>query len=99
MPKGVDVFLAGGVAVIEFADPAARGPGLAALLKAGGPSGVRKSTAGVRPAYIVAEEVARAAGLLDDPTPVRAQVPPDEPVKPPVKRSRAHHKPDPETAG
>lgn len=64
MPQGVEVFVEGGVATVEFVDPEKRNAGLNALLRAGGQS-VGKVTR-PRPAYVVSEDVARAAGLLDD---------------------------------
>lgn len=63
MPQGVEVLVEDGYATVEFVDPAKRGPGLNALLQAGGDQ-VQKVTR-PRNGYVVPEDVARAAGLLD----------------------------------
>jgi hypothetical protein len=65
MPAGVEVLIEDGVAEIVFVDRAKRGPGLTALLAAGGAESVQKVTR-PRSAYRVPEVVARAAGLLDE---------------------------------
>lgn len=64
MPQGVDVVVDDGVALVDFRGPGTRGPGLAALIAAGGRP--RKVTrGGPRPRYEVAESAAKRAGLLD----------------------------------
>ncbi|MCV7424347.1 hypothetical protein H7K45_27750 [Mycobacterium yunnanensis] len=74
MPQGVEVFVEGGVATVEFVDREKRVDGLNALLQAGGQQ-VRKVTR-PRQAYVVPEDVARAAGLLDDAVDDDADTPP-----------------------
>lgn len=67
MPAGVDVIVDGGVATIDFVDRSLLGPGLAKLLSVAPAELVHKRTrGGPRPTYVVPEEYARAAGLLDD---------------------------------
>lgn len=65
MPAGVDVTVVDGVAEVAFLDPGAVGPGVGALLAAGGRDAVTVSTAGLVTRYRVPESVAAAAGLLD----------------------------------
>lgn len=73
MPAGVDVVVEDGFAVIDFVDRATRGPGLAALLKVGGPGLVEVVTrVGRRRLYVVPEGNAREAGLIDAPAPKKA---------------------------
>lgn len=67
MASGVDVDIVDGVAYIEFADPAVKHAYLPKLLEAGGPQGVKLDTGGTRRTYIVSEDTAKAAGLVDKP--------------------------------
>ncbi|CAA0134555.1 Uncharacterised protein [Mycolicibacterium vanbaalenii] len=77
MPAGVESVVEDGVATIEFVDPSVRGVGLARLLEHAPADQVSKVTR-PRVAYIVPEEFARAAGLLDAAAePVVAQQWPD----------------------
>lgn len=68
MPEGIAVVVEDGHATIEFVDQSKRGEALNKLLKAGGPDAVHKVTR-PRVAYTVPEDVARAAGLLDEAVP------------------------------
>lgn len=65
MPEGIAVVVEDGMATIEFVDRSKRGHALAMLLEVGGPDSVTKVTR-PRNLYTVPEEVARAAGLLDE---------------------------------
>lgn len=67
MPEGVDVVVEDGIATIDFVDPAKKGPGIEALLLAGGPVSDPLTRTGPRELYQTTEENARAAGLLDEP--------------------------------
>ena len=82
MPQGVNVEVHGdGTAVIEFVDPAQRGPGLAALLAIGGPETIEVDTrSGPRTRYTVPEGNAREAGLLDGAATAPVSKPEPEPV-------------------
>lgn len=64
MPAGVESVVQDGLATIEFVDHAQRGVGLARLLEFAPADQVQKVTR-PRPAYVVPERYARAAGLLD----------------------------------
>lgn len=69
MPEGIAVDIDEGRAVIDFIDAGKRGPGVQALIDAGGPQAVEvDSRTGPRKLYIVDEKVARDAGLLDEDT-------------------------------
>lgn len=69
MPEGIAVDIDEGRAVIDFIDAGKRGPGVQALIDAGGPEAVEVDTrTGPRKLYIVDEKVARDAGLVDDDT-------------------------------
>ena len=64
--NGVDVVVDDGVATFDFRERGTRGPGLAALIAAGGKP--RKVTrGGPRPRYEVDEQAARRAGMLAEP--------------------------------
>lgn len=65
MAKGVSVDIADGVATLAFSDAQTRGEALAKLLDLGGPNAVRKDTGGTQATYIVSEELATEAGLVD----------------------------------
>lgn len=68
MPQGVEVYVEGGFATIDFVDRTLRGPGLSRLIDSGGPSIIEKMTrSGPRVQYRVPEGNAREAGLLDTP--------------------------------
>lgn len=68
MPDGIHVDLDDGVATVEFLDPALRGPALGVLLGIGGAASIKTITReGPRVKYRVSEELARQAGLLDEP--------------------------------
>lgn len=78
MPEGVEVTVQDGTATVVFTDPALRGDGITALLTAAeSPVDVQKVTLPEQ-AYVVPEDVARQAGLLDGtsvtPTPKPAAV-------------------------
>lgn len=79
MPQGVETVLEDGFAIIDFVNPARRGPGLARLLEVGGPGTIDVITReGPRRKYRVPEGNAREAGFIDDP----AQLPPPAPPVP-----------------
>ena len=69
MPTGVETFVDGeGFAVLDFVDPARRGPALAKLIEIGGPESIETITRdGPRRKYRVPEGNASAAGLIDSP--------------------------------
>lgn len=93
MPDGVAVTVAGGFALIEFLDPALRGPGVARLIEVGGASTIQKRTL-PRPAYVVPEGNARAAGLLDTaPAPMTSAPVADPPAAGKPKRPRKPRQP------
>lgn len=71
MADGVDVDIVDGVAYVEFADTAIKNAFLPKLLDAGGPQGVKVDTGGTRRTYIVSEETAKTAGLVDKPKSTR----------------------------
>lgn len=74
MPNGVETFVDGGFATVDFVDPKLRGEGLAKLTAIGGPESVETITRdGPRRKYRVPEGNAREAGLVDSPldAPVR----------------------------
>lgn len=84
MPAGVEVVVEDGFAVIDFVDPATRGPGLASLLKVGGPGTVEVVTrVGPRRLYVVPEGNAREAGLIDAPKKAPAKKPTPKPAPEP----------------
>lgn len=71
MPAGVDVILEDGFATV-IPTPGLRGAVLSSLLAAvDHPSLIRTDTSGPRRAYVVLEEDARKAGLIDTPKPTR----------------------------
>lgn len=74
MPTGVETFIDGeGFAVLDFVDPARRGPALAKLIAIGGPESIETITRdGPRRKYRVPEGNASAAGLIDTPVAVTA---------------------------
>lgn len=69
MPSGVETFVDGeGFAVLDFVDPARRGPALAKLIEIGGPESIETITRdGPRRKYRVPEGNASDAGLIDTP--------------------------------
>lgn len=72
MPAGVDVLVEDGYATIAFIDSSQKGTALSRLLAIGGPAAIEVLTReGPRRAYRVPECNARAAGLLDEPAPVK----------------------------
>lgn len=71
MPAGVEVIVEDGFATVT-PEPAERGRVLTALLAAvDEPSQIRTDTSGTRRSYVVLEQDARTAGLLDE-KPVKA---------------------------
>lgn len=67
MPAGVEVVIEDGFATVT-PEPAQRGRVLTALLAVvDDPSQIRTDTSGRRRAYVVLEQDAREAGLLDEP--------------------------------
>lgn len=73
---GIDVAVRDGFAIIDFVDPALRGPALAKLADIGGGESIESFTRGTpRKVYRVPEGNAREAGLLDDGTEVDALEP------------------------
>ena len=81
MPEHATVEVDDGTARITFANNKARGAGLDALVRAGGPRSIRTDTSGPKPTYIVAETVATDAGLVDKPRPRRKRKPKTEPAE------------------
>lgn len=68
MPEGVEAYVDGGFATLEFSDLSQRGPALAKLAQIGGPESIETDTrSGARFRYRVPEGNAREAGLLDSP--------------------------------
>lgn len=66
MPKGVETFVEGGFATVDFVDPNLKGAALAKLIEIGGPESVEVITRdGPRRKYRVPEGNADAAGLVD----------------------------------
>jgi hypothetical protein len=78
MPRGVDVELDNGTALIDFTDPSLRGPTLGRLKLLGARVGV--DTSGRRKRYRVSEGAAVAVGVVDVP---RISEPPPKPAPPP----------------
>lgn len=75
MPDGVEVIVEDGFATVT-PEPAERGRVLAALLAAvDEPSQIRTDTGGRRRAYVVLEQDARKAGLLDQRKPAVRKTP------------------------
>ncbi|GFG68096.1 hypothetical protein MKUB_55860 [Mycobacterium kubicae] len=73
---GIDVAVRDGFAIIDFVDPALRGPALAKLVEIGGGASIESFTRGTpRKVYRVPEGNAREAGLLTDATTVDALQP------------------------
>lgn len=71
MPNGVETFVDGGFATVDFVNPALRGPALAKLIEIGGPESIQTITRdGPRRKYTVPEGNAREAGLIDGPADV-----------------------------
>ena len=67
MPEGIITTIEDGFAVIDFIDPALRGPGLNRLIAAYGPEIIETLTrTGPRRLYRVPEGNAREVGLLDE---------------------------------
>lgn len=81
MPQGVAVDVEDGFATIEFVDRSKRGQGLTTLLALTSPDNIEKQTR-PRTAYRVPVDVARAAGLLDEPTEPAEDVAVDETTEP-----------------
>lgn len=74
MPAGVHVELDEGFAHIQFLDKEVAGTGLAALIKVAGPGFIEiDSRSGERKIYIVPEDFAIQAGLVDAPKKTRAK--------------------------
>jgi hypothetical protein len=68
MPNGVETFVDGGFATIDFVDSSLRGSALAKLIAIGGPESVETITRdGPRRKYRVPEGNASEAGLIDNP--------------------------------
>lgn len=80
MPEGVEVLVEDGFATIEFPDRSKRGVALAQLFEHAPADEVRKVTY-PRPGYVVPEQYARAAGLLDGEVPSAPERTPD-PIEP-----------------
>lgn len=67
MPAGIAVIIEDGFAVIDFVDPAQRGPGLQRIIEKFGPEIIETMTrSGPRRLYRIPEGNAREAGLLDE---------------------------------
>ena len=70
MPAGVVTVVEDGFALIDFVDPAQRGPGLQRLISLYGAEIIETLTrSGPRRIYRVPEGNARGAGLIDEPEP------------------------------
>lgn len=67
MAQGVDVDIVDGQAIIGFTDSATKAEHLRKLLDIAGPTGVKVDTGGTRRTYLVSEDVASEAGLIDKP--------------------------------
>lgn len=67
MAHGVDVDVVDGQAIIGFADSAVKAEHLSKLIAIAGPTGVKVDTGGTRRTYLVSEDVASEAGLIDKP--------------------------------
>lgn len=72
MADGVDVDIIDGTAHIDFVEPGTRDTYLAKLIELGGPNAVTVDTGGTHRTYIVAEDIAEAAGLVDKAKPKRS---------------------------
>lgn len=73
MPQGVETFVDGGFATVDFVDRKLRGPALAKLIAIGGPESIETITRdGPRRKYRVPEGNASEAGLIDTPAEVSA---------------------------
>jgi hypothetical protein len=68
MPAGVETYVDGGFATVDFVDPALRGPALGRLIELGGSESIEVITReGPRRKYRVPEGNARSVGLIDSP--------------------------------
>lgn len=94
MPTGVEIVIEDGFATVT-PDPEQRGHVLRSLLAAvDHPSQVRTDTSGRRRSYVVLEQDARKAGLLDEKAPANKSEPKAvEPVKAAPKRAPAKKAP------
>jgi hypothetical protein len=96
MPAGVEVIVEDGFATVT-PEPAERGRVLTALLAAvDEPSQIRTDTGGRRRAYVVLEQDAREAGLLDEPAEKNA--PPVDPFSVKLEDPKVEEAPVPEPA-
>jgi hypothetical protein len=67
MANGVDVDIVDGRATLTFASASVRDATLVKLLELGGPTAVTVDTGGLRRSYVVTEDLAYKADLVDKP--------------------------------
>jgi hypothetical protein len=83
MPEGIETHIRGDQVTVMVLDKSRRGKVAHALLAAGGPELVSTVTTAHGLGYTTTLEVARKAGIVDDPAPTEQA----EPVPPPRRRA------------